>query len=235
MGWTFDRYGYELRVNGNSIGTSSSGNWHPNILFDKINGNSSLLIGDLILIHEILKHLREKLEGYLAHKWNLQNLLPSTHPFLNEAPVGEQSLILNGVPNVAGSFNINVLSSNQWGTSDQNFTLNIQAIAPEIQTLPPLQVGSTSAQLRGYLYNIGGENTQVSFEYGTNSLALDSNTTQQIINQNGEVSYLLSGLNKGTTYYYKSWASNSAGISMEMLSLLSLNMTGHYNLLPEEE
>ena len=136
------------------------------------------------------------------------------HPFLSEAPAGEQSLILNGVPNVAGSFNINVLSSNQWGTSDQNFTLNIQAIAPEIQTLPPLQVGSTSAQLRGYLYNIGGENTQVSFEYGTNSLALDSNTTQQIINQNGEVSYLLSGLSKGTTYYYKSWASNSAGISM---------------------
>ena len=82
VGWTFDRYGYELRVNGNSIGTSSSGNWHPNILFDKINGNSSLLIGDLILIPRNIEALeREKLEGYLAHKWNLQNLLPSTHPF----------------------------------------------------------------------------------------------------------------------------------------------------------
>ena len=82
VGWTFDRYGYELRVNGNSIGTSSSGNWHPNILFDKINGNSSLLIGDLILIPRNIEALeREKLEGYLAHKWNLQNLLPSIFIF----------------------------------------------------------------------------------------------------------------------------------------------------------
>ena len=76
VGWTFDRYGYELRINGTTIGTSNSGNWHPNVLFDRINGESSLLIGDLFLLPRSMEvDEREKLEGYFAHKWNLTCLL----------------------------------------------------------------------------------------------------------------------------------------------------------------
>jgi len=29
---------------------------------------------------------REKLEGYLAHKWGLESNLPSTHPYKSSAP-----------------------------------------------------------------------------------------------------------------------------------------------------
>jgi hypothetical protein len=81
VGWTFDRYGYELRVNGTTVGTSNSGNWHPDVLFDRINSESSLLIGDLFLLPRPLEvNERDKLEGYFAHKWSLNGLLPRYIP-----------------------------------------------------------------------------------------------------------------------------------------------------------
>ena len=48
--WSVKRYEYSLRVNGTTIDTSSSANWNPSALFDRINGNSSLLIGELFLL-----------------------------------------------------------------------------------------------------------------------------------------------------------------------------------------
>jgi hypothetical protein len=70
--WTMDRNGYELRVNGTLIDVSTSGNWHPNIPFDRINEDSSLLIGDLLFLPRTFQEdERTKVEGYFAHKWGL--------------------------------------------------------------------------------------------------------------------------------------------------------------------
>ncbi|MDG0963632.1 MAG: putative Ig domain-containing protein, partial [Opitutales bacterium] len=214
VGWTIDRYGYELSINGSSIGTNTSGNWHPNVLFDRINQNSSLLIGDLILLPRSLSDgEKEKLEGYFAHKWNLHELLPNGHNYKNEPPLGEQGLLLSGTPKSAGNFTINVSASNLWGAVDQNFTIVVHATSPQIQTQPALQVGSSSARLQGDLLELGGEQTNVSFEYGTNNLSLDQNTTASTATSSGIVSHLLTGLNPGTTYFYRAWANNSAGSS----------------------
>ena len=214
VGWTIDRYGYELSINGSSIGTNTSGNWHPDVLFDRINQNSSLLIGDLILLPRSLSDgEKEKLEGYFAHKWNLHELLPNGHNYKNEPPLGEQGLLLSGTPKSAGNFTINVSASNLWGAVDQNFTIVVNATSPQIQTQPALQVGSSSARLQGDLLELGGEQTNVSFEYGTNNSSLDQNTSASTATSSGIVSHLLTGLNPGTTYYYRAWANNSAGSS----------------------
>ena len=39
VGWTVARYGYELRANGQRLLTNASGNWNPDALFDRINGD----------------------------------------------------------------------------------------------------------------------------------------------------------------------------------------------------
>jgi hypothetical protein len=100
-----------------------------------------------------------------------------------------------------------------WGAVDQNFTIIVNATSPQIQTQPALQVGSSSARLQGDLLELGGEPTNVSFEYGTNNLSLDQNTSAFTATSSGIVSHLLTGLNPGSTYYYRAWANNSAGSS----------------------
>ena len=40
--WSINRYDYSLRINGSTIDTSSSANWRPDSLFDRINGNGTL-------------------------------------------------------------------------------------------------------------------------------------------------------------------------------------------------
>ena len=179
------------------------------------------MIGDLLFLPRTFQEdERTKVEGYFAHKWGIADLLPQSHFYKAGSPAGKQSLILSGVPEVAGSFVVNVRGANQWGVKDQNFTLVVNPIAPKIQTQSALQVGSTSASLRGHLFENCGESVNVSFEYGVNNSSLDQNTTPEIITNAGIVSKLLTGLTPDTTYFYKAWASNSKGQSSgEALSI----------------
>ena len=43
-------------------------------------------IGEIIIINSVENTLRQMIEGYLAHKWNLADKLPSDHPYKNSAP-----------------------------------------------------------------------------------------------------------------------------------------------------
>ncbi|MDA8775644.1 putative Ig domain-containing protein, partial [Opitutales bacterium] len=209
LGWTFDRYGYELWINGTNVGTSSSSDWLPDVLFDRINSTS-----DLFLLPRSLEvDEREKLEGYFAHKWNLYELLPPSHLYKTAPPVDGEGLVLTGTPNTAGSFNVQVNASNQWGSVDQNFTLLINPIAPQIQTQQPLQVGASSARLMSNLLETGGETVQVFFAYGTDAGNLDQNTSSFPVSLKGIHSQLLTGLAPNSTYFYQAQAVNLVGTS----------------------
>ena len=87
--WTISRYGYELRVNGEQILTNSSGNWNPDALFDRINGDSSMEIGELLLFPRALENSeKESMEGYLGHKWAMMSFFPSSHPYPTKNQLG---------------------------------------------------------------------------------------------------------------------------------------------------
>jgi hypothetical protein len=43
-------------------------------------------MGEIIVIDSVLSSTRQKVEGYLAHKWGLTANLPSEHPYKNNAP-----------------------------------------------------------------------------------------------------------------------------------------------------
>ena len=43
-------------------------------------------IGELVLVEGADSVTRQKIEGYLAHKWGLESNLPISHPYKNEAP-----------------------------------------------------------------------------------------------------------------------------------------------------
>ena len=212
--WAIKRYEYSIRVNGKTVGTSSNANWYPDVLFDRINGNDKLMIGELLFVPRTLfSGEREKLEGYFSHKWGLSELLPVTHTYKTLPPQNGEGLNLSGIPQIEGNYTVNVVGSNIWGSVESNITVIVNSIPPEIQTLKPLQVGSTSANLQADLLQTGGATTQYSFEFGKNASALDQNTSFSEANSSRIVSYLLTGLEPGTKYFYRAWAQNSSGMS----------------------
>lgn len=67
-------------VNTSAVGSSKIGSTHGN---DDMDGR----IGEIILYSTALSAAdRHKVEGYLAHKWGLQSILPGGHPYASSPP-----------------------------------------------------------------------------------------------------------------------------------------------------
>ena len=67
---------------GASIGGGQSGNTALGTISNAING----AIGEAIAVEDNSTNTRQKIEGYLAHKWGLTGSLPSDHPYKGLAP-----------------------------------------------------------------------------------------------------------------------------------------------------
>ena len=94
--------------------------------------------------------------------------------------------------------------------ADQYITLNFssQTTLPEVTTLPASAIGSTTATVRGWATG----QTQAGFLYGTSPDNLQYNVIATAT-LTEEFSRQLIGLTPNTTYYYKAYATNSAGTS----------------------
>jgi hypothetical protein len=45
-------------------------------------------IAEIVVLNSIANNIvRQQIEGYLAHKWGLQNSLVASHPFRNRPPL----------------------------------------------------------------------------------------------------------------------------------------------------
>lgn len=90
------RYNRNTAVNGSTNGTYYSSNlvstFTTSSTISKLTvlGPSNPFVGainELIVLNSYISDTnREKLEGYLAHKWGLTNNLPSNHPYKNNTP-----------------------------------------------------------------------------------------------------------------------------------------------------
>ena len=107
-----------------------------------------------------------------------------------------------------------VVASNGSGTSRGDILSFLPGAAPTVTTLIATSVGETSATLNGTV-NPNGLATSAWFEWGTSpSLATFNTSSAQALGAGTSpqsVTEALSGLNPGTTYYYRVAASNSTG------------------------
>jgi hypothetical protein len=111
-----------------------------------------------------------------------------------------------------------VCGSNIQGTTKStiaSFTTSSPGAAPTVTTLAASAVTATGATLNGEV-NSNGLATTVWFEWGTNSSLLTySSTPTQFVDPGStttqSVTYGLSGLSAGTTYYYRIAANNYSG------------------------
>lgn len=117
-----------------------------------------------------------------------------------EAGAGTLEVVANSIPSPAVAVNVSVPSG---------------GVAPVVTTGQAAAVGGSSATLNGSA-NPDGADTQVWFEYGTDSSMNGSIWTpkQDVGSGQARVAFSaqLAGLTGGT-YYYRAWATNSMGAS----------------------
>ena len=101
-------------------------------------------------------------------------------------------------------------ATNSAGTTNgtvKSFTTS--ALAPSVTTNNAASIASSSATLGGSVTNANGATvTSRGFKWGTTS---NPTTSVTVGSGNGTYNYNKTGLNSGTTYYYRAWATNSAG------------------------
>ena len=94
-----------LYSNGNTLNSYSSSSSTNGIIWDINQGSyggesTDSQIGDFIIIPTALtEEDRQKLEGYLAHKWGLTARLPENHPYKNNATFTDLDNDNDGIPN----------------------------------------------------------------------------------------------------------------------------------------
>ena len=149
-------------------------------------------IGEMIALDNVASNdTRMKLEKYLALKWGLDSLLPSSHDNLGT-------------------------SSTSWSDA-QSFTTPVTIEAPELGTQSTANLKTTSGDLQVQLLNNGNDPTTVTFFWGssdggTNPASWDNNVT--ITNApEATLKTSLTGLTSGNTYYFRTYAKNSASDS----------------------
>jgi hypothetical protein len=134
-------------------------------------------------------------------------------------------LELTGTPEQAGTFTVLVKGANRFGEANNSFTIHVDPGNPSIVTLPPTQVGSSSALLHADINSTGGEDANVSFVFGTASDDLSS--TSQIVSSSdsGKISVLLTGLDQNETYYFRARIENSLSSheATDLYSFTTLN------------
>ena len=108
-----------------------------------------------------------------------------------------------------------IQGSNRFGDFNESFDIEIDAIAPLVDSIAASEVGSSSARLNAMVKETGGRASTLSFEYGQSENVLSQSTVSVTVDQPGEISFLLTDLNKSTTYFFKPVLSNSAGQDSE--------------------
>ncbi|MBR6068799.1 MAG: hypothetical protein IKP45_13495 [Bacteroidales bacterium] len=112
----------------------------------------------------------------------------------------------------SGKYYAKSYAKNRIGTGYGNlFSFEIvQVDLPTVQTFDATNIGTSIATLNGYVWTTGNNSiTACGFVYGTNANNLTQNVSGGI--GAGNLSETITGLTANTNYYYKAYATNSAG------------------------
>jgi hypothetical protein len=150
-------------------------------------------LGELIICDtELSDSDIQKVEGYLAHKWGLASALPSS----------------------GHSYKTNPPQSAFWGPI-KSFTTPTNTTAPTLGNQSTANLDTTSADMQVILTDNGNAATTVVFYWGDNdgdttASNWDSNVTLTNAPEGTNLRASLTGLTSGTTYYFRTWATNTA-------------------------
>ena len=125
----------------------------------------------------------------------------------------------------SGKYYAKSYARNRIGTGyGKLFSFEVLHNLPTVQTFDATNIGTSNATLNGYVWSVGDNSiTMCGFVYGTNASSL----TQNVQSGSGTGSYnkSITGLAAGTTYYFKAYATNSAGTAYGSLKQFTIIAT----------
>ena len=127
--WQMSPGAYSLYVDGTNKGSSTS-SLTP-AAFDKVGNNFAGSIAEVIAYDDALSDgVRQKLEGYLAHKWGLVSNLPSTHAYAVDKPAfgGDQVLTFQPIPDKQAGQSVTLDVTSDSGLSAFTFDSNDSSV-----------------------------------------------------------------------------------------------------------
>ena len=127
--WQMSPGAYCLYVDGTNKGSSTS-SLTP-AAFDKVGNNFAGSIAEVIAYDDALSDgVRQKLEGYLAHKWGLVSNLPSTHAYAVDKPAfgGDQVLTFQPIPDKQAGQSVTLDVTSDSGLSAFTFDSNDSSV-----------------------------------------------------------------------------------------------------------
>ncbi len=208
---SFGNGGRLCRLNGSQIayqsdgGTIASASSVPVSIGGKLRSSGTsaaqyagIMFSEVIIIEGAPDSLvMEKIEGYLAHKWDLENKLPDIHSFKNAPPITPPPdfQLFDGMVDDLRIYD-RALSAGEIGqihAGDLSENQNIGGQAPRLVLFWGDEDGGTNPEVNA-----------------SSSLAWDTKVelgTKDI----GDFSHPLTGLEFGKTYYFRFLAENDAG------------------------
>ncbi len=101
------------------------------------------------------------------------------------------------------------------------------SVEARLNTLSAVSITTHSAKLNGEIISTGGSSVEVWFEYGKDQNLNDSDSTaHQSFSNPASFNESISGLNSGTTYYFRAAAKNGFGLSYgQILSFKTKNVS----------
>ena len=224
----------QTTTNGNGADDTS---YEPSKISFGANGNLSEAskgeIAELLVFDSVLPTSdRQKIEGYLAHKWGLTNSIPDVHPYktsspdsqvpatavsLGQKPLGTFTGALNSLQ-AGTTYKYRFAATNPGGTAVSAVKTFTTLGLPKIEIPGATGITKTSATLNAKLTFTNGNDSNVTFYWGDNNGSNNGNHNQwdnplaSSTNQGvGVVGQSISGLTTGTTYYYTAKAVNAQG------------------------
>ena len=91
-------------VDGRIVGSQSFN--QGALAVDKVGQNFTGEIAEVLVFDQQVNAVKDKkIEGYLAHKWSLNEQLPDLHPYFDEPAGGEQEIFWGGLLEVSKTIN----------------------------------------------------------------------------------------------------------------------------------
>ena len=137
---------YSLYVDGTNKGSSTS-SLTPSA-FDKVGNDFAGSIAEVVAYDRALSNgVRQKVEGYLAHKWGLESNLPSTHAYAVGKPAfgGAQVLTFQPIPDKQAGQSVTLDVTSDSGLSAFTFDSNDSSVVSfSGNTATALKVGKVT-------------------------------------------------------------------------------------------
>ena len=137
---------YALFVNGASGGTGTDSQALGAL--NKVGNNVPSIIAEIVAFDRVLPALaRQKIEGYLAHKWGLESQLPSVHPYKIVLPTfgGTQEIVFQPLPDRQAGQTVSLSVEASSGLSAFTFDSNDSTVVSiSGTTVTALKVGKVT-------------------------------------------------------------------------------------------